>query len=133
VPVVGGAIGDSAERIRETGQQAVGGAAEGRRRVRRLGVIVGLTIALVPSLPLLVLYLPRRAAELRDRRRVLALIRDGRPGIEALLAARAVAHLHYASCWRSRPTRPAISSTAGTGRWPRRSAAACGSSVGAGA
>ena len=102
-PVVGGAIGDSAERVRSTGQGAIDGAAAGRTRIRRLGVIVGGLIALVPSLPLLVLYLPRRRAELSDRRRILALLRSREPGIEALLATRAVAHVPYRELLRITP------------------------------
>jgi hypothetical protein len=102
-PVVGGAIGDSADRIRSTGQGAIDGAEEGRTRIRRLGVIVGALIAIVPTLPLLVLYLPDRQAELRDRRRILKALRKGDPGIEALLATRAVAHVPYRVLLRVSP------------------------------
>jgi len=93
LPVVGGAVGDSAETIRDAGQQAIDGADRGRTRVRRLGALVGLLTAVVPSLPLLVFVLPSRLAEARDRRRIAG--RLGEPGLEALLAARAVAHLPY--------------------------------------
>ena len=95
LPVVGGAVGDSADEIREAGQGAIDAAARGRARVRRLGAIVGTLIAVVPSLPLAFLYLPGRLAEARDRRRILGGLRDGDPAIEELLATRAVAHLPY--------------------------------------
>jgi len=94
VPLVGGAVGDSADTIREAGRSAVEGADGGRTRVRRLGALIGALIAIVPSLPLLVLYLPGRLAEARDRRRIAR--RLGEPGMEELLATRAVAHLPYA-------------------------------------
>jgi hypothetical protein len=93
LPVVGGAVGDSGDTVRDAGQQAIDGADRGRTRVRRLGTLVGTLIAVVPSLPLLIFVLPGRLAEARDRRRIAA--RLGESGVEALLAARAVAHLPY--------------------------------------
>jgi len=93
LPVVGGAVGDSADTIRDAGQEAIDGAERGRTRVRRLGAIVGTLIAVVPSVPLLIFVLPGRLAEARDRRRIAG--RLGEPGTEALLATRAVAHLPY--------------------------------------
>ncbi len=63
--------------------------------MRRLGALVGALIAIVPSLPLLWLYLPGRVAEEDDRRRILGRLRDGDPAIEELLATRAVVHLPY--------------------------------------
>jgi hypothetical protein len=95
LPLVGGAVGDSAATIREAGQTAIDGAARGRTRVRRLGAIVGALIAIVPSLPLLWLYLPGRISEAGDRRRILGRLREGDPAIDELLATRAVAHLPY--------------------------------------
>jgi len=93
VPLVGGAVGDSAATIREAGRSAVEGAERGRTRVLRLGTLVGALIAVVPSLPLLLLYLPGRLAQLRDRRDIA--VRLGAPDMEELLATRAVAHLSY--------------------------------------
>ena len=93
VPLVGGAVGDSAATIREAGQSAVEGADRGRTRVLRLGTLVGLLVAVVPSLPLLLVYLPGRVAQVRDRRAIAARI--GQPEMEELLATRAVAHLPY--------------------------------------
>jgi len=93
LPVVGGAVGDSAATIRDAGQEAIDGAERGRTRVKRLGALVGTLIAVVPSLPLLIFVLPGRLAEARDRRRIAG--RLGEPGTEELLATRAVAHLPY--------------------------------------
>jgi len=93
LPLVGGTVGDSAGTIRDAGQQAIDGAERGRTRVRRLGALVGALIAVVPSLPLLIFVLPGRLAEAGDRRRIAG--RLGEPGMEELLATRAVAHLPY--------------------------------------
>ena len=72
--------------------------------MRRLGAIVGALIAIVPSLPLLWLYLPGRIAEAGDRRRILGRLREGDPAIDELLATRAVAHLpSYAASRRPSP------------------------------
>ena len=93
LPLVGGAVADSAATIREAGRSAVVGAESGRTRVRRLGALVGTLIAVAPSLPLLLFVLPGRLAEARDRRRIAGHL--GEPGMEELLATRAVAHLPY--------------------------------------
>jgi hypothetical protein len=93
LPLVGRTVADSAATIREAGQNAVEGAESGRTRVRRLGALVGTLIAVVPSLPLLLFVLPARLAEARDRQRIAG--RLGEPGMEELLATRAVAHLPY--------------------------------------
>jgi hypothetical protein len=55
--------------------------------VNDLSVLLGLAVAVIPSLPLLVLYVPLRAARLREA--------GDDPQLEELLARRAVQNLPY--------------------------------------
>jgi hypothetical protein len=83
VPLIGD---EPAQRLRDAGESTVRSADRGRERTRSLGTLLGLSIAIVPSLPLLVFLLPGRIALERDRR-------AARGASDELLATRAVAHL----------------------------------------
>jgi hypothetical protein len=95
VPLIGDRLRAPAATIREAGQGVIASADAARDRTRRAGTLLGIAIAAVPTLPLLLLYLPPRLAFERDRRRITGALRGGGPGIDALLATRAVAHLPY--------------------------------------
>lgn len=53
VPVVGESTGQLGSEVRANASDIVAGAAEARASIRRLAVLLGLTIALVPSVPVL--------------------------------------------------------------------------------
>lgn len=57
VPVVGDSTAELGGEVREAATDIVGGALEAQETTRRLSVLLGLTIALVPSLPVLALFL----------------------------------------------------------------------------
>jgi hypothetical protein len=65
--------------------------------VRTASVLLGLAIWLVPSLPLLAAYGPLRVERSREGRALRSLVaaHAGDPGLDRLLAARALAHLPY--------------------------------------
>jgi len=67
--------------------------------VRTASILLGLSIWLVPSLPLLAAYVPLRMARSRERRALRALVaaHPADPALDRLLAARALAHLPYSS------------------------------------
>ncbi len=67
IPLIGDAANLDAIRARvaEAGREARASARESRENVRTLAWLLGISIALVPTLPLLVLYIPLR----RDWRR----------------------------------------------------------------
>ena len=92
VPLVGGQVGQVAERVREAGRSAQASGHESRSSIDDLSVLLALAIGLVPTLPLLGLYAPLRIAWARDARsvrRALAL-HGSDPVVLELLARRAL-------------------------------------------
>src|SRR5689334_17337017 len=93
IPLIGGQVGGA---VQNAGRDATASARQAQDDTRRLGLVLGLAIALVPTLPLLLVYVPRRVAAERERMavtRALAAGGDGGEAIEELLALRAIAHL----------------------------------------
>lgn len=93
LPVVGDALREPARRIRQAGADAVASGRQSRRSADRLGVLLGISVALIPSLGLLVVYLPRRVAVVRERRALLGALRRDEPGLDDYLAWRALSHV----------------------------------------
>lgn len=97
VPFVGEDVGDVAERTERAGRSARESGRSSRESVESLSILLGISIALAPSLPLIALYLPMRIAwirEVRSVRRALHAAPD-EPGLEEYLARRAVLALPY--------------------------------------
>jgi hypothetical protein len=97
LPLVGGRIGHLAAQAVAAGASARASGASTATTVDRLAVLLGIAIALIPTVTLLVLYLPLRISWQRDRKAVRRAIAqwDGEPGLEAFLAQRALAHLPF--------------------------------------
>ncbi len=95
LPVVGNELAAPAEPIREAGEAAKVTAQGSRTAARDLSLLLALSIALAPSLPMLMLYLPDRIETGRDRRSIAQATAQGRLSgeLEELLARRAVVHL----------------------------------------
>ncbi len=97
VPFVGEDVGDVAERTERAGRSARESGRSSRESVESLSILLGISIALAPSLPLIVLYVPMRLAwirEVRSVRRALHASPD-EPGLEEYLARRAAMTLPY--------------------------------------
>jgi hypothetical protein len=96
LPLVGGSLEDPARDITDAGREAVTSARGARQSARSLGTLLGFSIALIPSLPVLVLYVPGRVAGARERRELARAMARGRdPWMEEVLARRALVHLPY--------------------------------------
>lgn len=97
IPLVGGQVEEVAAAVSEAGESASASGASSRGDVERLSLLLGVVVALVPTVPLLTLYIPARIA----RRRELSAIREEirAPGGDAVLteflARRAVDRLPY--------------------------------------
>src|SRR3954470_4991182 len=97
LPFVGGQIAHLAAQAVAAGASARASGASTAATVDQLAVLPGIGIALIPTVPLLALYVPLRLGWRRDRRAIrLAVARwDGEPELEAYLAQRALTHLPY--------------------------------------
>ncbi|HEX3687362.1 MAG TPA: hypothetical protein VHU60_07240 [Gaiellaceae bacterium] len=97
LPFVGGRISELAAQATAAGASARAGGASTATTVDHLAVLLGIAIALIPTVPLLALYVPLRLGWRRDRRAIRHAIArwDGEPALEAFLAQRALAHLPF--------------------------------------
>jgi hypothetical protein len=95
VPVVGDASRDFGDRIAATAAQVVDAGHQADRSIRGLSVLIGLTVALGPSAPVLVFYLPRRLRKRRERWEVQRALQrgDGLDALQGVFAGRAVGSL----------------------------------------
>ena len=95
IPVIGDRPEQLGNEVRATAVEVSARGQETRDNLRRLSILLGVSIALIPSAPVLGLYLPRRFARrraARDVRRRLAARPDD-PGLDRYLAQQAVATL----------------------------------------
>jgi len=97
VPFVGGRISGLAAQAIAAGASARVSGASTAATIDQLAVLLGIAIALIPTVPLLALYVPLRVSWRRDRKAVRSAVArwDGEPGLEAFLAHRALAHLPF--------------------------------------
>jgi hypothetical protein len=96
VPLIGDQATGPAEELDRAGRDAVASAQSARASARRVGVLLGVSIALIPTLPLLAIYLPTRYAAGHERRALRLAVDAGRSeALDELLARRAVVHLPY--------------------------------------
>ncbi len=94
LPLVGGSFEAPAEEIAAAGREAVTSADAARESANSVATLLGLSIALVPTLPVFLLYIPGRVARARGRRALAIAIETGcEPWIDELLARRALVHL----------------------------------------
>jgi hypothetical protein len=97
LPFVGGRITQLAAQAIAAGASARASGASTAATVDHLAVLLGIAIALIPTVPLLALYVPFVVSWRRDREAVRRAVArwDGEPGLEAFLAQRALTHLPF--------------------------------------
>ena len=99
LPLVGGQIGDFAQRIETMGAEVEASGQDSRASIRRTAVVAGLGVGILPAALVLLLYLPAR---LRWRRYVGAIAAAlpgaaSDPAFEQYLARRAIDALPWDS------------------------------------
>jgi hypothetical protein len=97
LPFVGGDISHLAAQAVAAGASARASGASTATTIDQLAILLGIAIALIPTVPVLALYVPLRAGWRRDRKAVGDAVSrwDGEPELEAFLARRALAHMRY--------------------------------------
>jgi hypothetical protein len=98
VPLVGGLVAPYVDKIYATTADAQQGAADAHASLLHLSVVAGLVIAVVPSLLILILYVPQRLSWRRAVAEVRrALEKTSQDAVlEEYLARRALLYLDYA-------------------------------------
>ncbi len=97
VPFVGDQLGAVSQQLDGVADQAIASGRDSARRVRSLSVLLGFAVALVPTVPLIALYVPLRVGRAREVRAVrrAAAQAPGDPVLLQFLARRAVERLPY--------------------------------------
>lgn len=97
LPFVGGQVAQLSREAIAAGASARSSGASTAATIDRLAVLLGIAIALIPTVPLFALYLPLLLSWRRDRAAVRSAVArwDGEAGLEAFLAGRALAHLRF--------------------------------------
>jgi hypothetical protein len=97
VPFVGDRVAGIARRVDTAAEQAVRSGRESRATVHDLSLLLGISVALAPTVPVLAMYLPFRLSRGRETRAILraATRAGGEPLFEEFLARRAVENLPY--------------------------------------
>ncbi len=97
IPLVGGRVRSLAAQAVAAGRSAESSGASSRDTIDQLAILLGIAIGLIPTVPLLSLYLPFVLSWRRDREAVRRAVEqwDGEPGLEEFLARRALAHLPF--------------------------------------
>lgn len=96
VPFVGGQVDEAISRAREAGESARASGRSSERSVQNLSILLGLAIAIIPSLPIVGFYVPVRLSLVREA----AAVRDAMAAgdddqLAELLAGRAAHTLPY--------------------------------------
>lgn len=97
IPFVGERIDRTAEEVRAVGRETRISGRTARDSIADLSTLLGLSVALIPSSAILLVYLPVRLARIRERRalrRLIARFGDDE-GLERLLAHRALQTMSY--------------------------------------
>jgi hypothetical protein len=97
IPLVPSDVSSASDSVRAAGASAQVNGSEGGAAADRLGIYLGIAIAVIPSLPLIGLYMPIRLARIREARVAQrSLVRFGSdPRFQEFLARRAIQHLPY--------------------------------------
>lgn len=91
IPFVGGEVEALERDVRNAARRTMRAGRGSRAEIRTYARLAGGIVALGPTLPILLLYLPLRGGWSRDRRRVKRALRAGEPELRHYLANRRLA------------------------------------------
>jgi hypothetical protein len=96
LPLIGGGIQDIAEQIDAVGRGTVQKGEASKDTIFNVSLLIGLVVALGPTLPLIVIWLVIRAPLTRERRAIGRALDANDDGLEGYLALRAATRFPYA-------------------------------------
>lgn len=102
IPFVGSQIASDSGSIVAAGAQTVQGGVSTQSSIHALAVLLGIAVALLPSVPVFGFYLPWRVERAREARALRRALREhgDDPALEAYLATRALGTQSYRSLRR---------------------------------
>jgi hypothetical protein len=97
IPLVGGQVQTLADQVRAAGQSAVVSGKSTHESTTHLAILLGIAVGLIPTVPVLALYLPLETTWRRERRAIGRALRErgDDPMLVEYLARRAVENLPY--------------------------------------
>lgn len=106
VPVIGDGPGEFGTQVRATASGIVQNGEQAGHSLKILAVLLGVSIAVVPSVPVIGFYLPFRLARRHDVRQIRTALQAGglTPQLQQYLAGRAGVNLTFAQVGAGLPT-----------------------------
>jgi hypothetical protein len=101
IPFVGGSIPELEDQVRSAARETSLAGRQSRDDLETYSTAITLAIAVGPTVPPLLFYLPLRLRWRRDRRAVAAALAAGRADVRHFLARRALTHADYATFSRN--------------------------------
>jgi hypothetical protein len=95
IPLIGGGFGAIADRVDQLGQGAAAQGEAGKEAVFRAALGTGLLLSLLPTLPILAVWVPLRIRLERDRASLKAALRANEPGVWEFLALQAADDMSF--------------------------------------
>jgi hypothetical protein len=97
IPLLPSDVSGASGSVQAAGDSAQVSGAEGEDAANQLGIYLGIAIAVIPSVPIIGLYLPIRLTRVRERRvaKQALVLHGGDPKFQEFLARRAVEKLDY--------------------------------------
>ena len=94
-PIIGGSIGAVADKIDALGASTAQQGRNGKAAVWKAALAIGILITLLPTLPILVIWIPARVAVERERASLRAALTANEPGVWEYLALQAVDDMSF--------------------------------------
>jgi hypothetical protein len=94
-PLIGGTIGTIADRVDALGATTAQQGRDGKAAVWKAALAIGILITLLPTLPVLVVWIPARVALERERASLRAALQANEPGVWEYLALQAVDDMSF--------------------------------------
>jgi hypothetical protein len=94
-PLIGGTLGAIANRIDDLGAATAQQGRDGKDAVWKAALAIGILIALLPTLPILAIWIPVRVGVERERSSLRAALKANEPGVWEYLALQAVDDMSF--------------------------------------
>ena len=95
IPLIGGGIGAVADRVDALGASTAQQGRNGKEAVWKAALGIGILLTLLPTLPILVVWIPVRVGIERERASLRAALKASEPGVWEYLALQAVDDMSF--------------------------------------